>query len=195
MALGSGSPELTVLGAPGVDSTCAWVWSDQRGPRDSPEHSGRGIGARSRLAMVRGGSGSTASRVHAVPAPVWLGFWYWEHLHSVAKPHRVLARGYGAAGWVRPWRGGGGGSERREPVGVVYSGRSRPGFRVQKAQQASARYEQAKAGLVRGWAALQRVRHGEPGICAAEHRRALFRPLLRPTGTRTNGTRGRAGAY
>jgi len=52
---------------------------------------------------------------------------------------------------------------------------------VQKAQQASARYEQAKAGLVRGWAALQRVRHGEPGICAAEHRGALFRPL--PWGT------------
>jgi len=28
---------------------------------------------------------------------------------------------------------------------------------------------------------LQRVRHGEPGICAAEHRGALFRPL--PWGT------------
>ena len=52
---------------------------------------------------------------------------------------------------------------------------------MQKAQQASARYEQAKAGLVRGWAAWQRLRHDKLVICAVEHRRALFRPL--PWGT------------
>ena len=164
MVLGSGAPKLTVLSAPGVNSTYAWVWSDQRGTRDSPEHSGRGIGARSRLAMVRGGSGSTASRVHTVPAPVWLGFWYSKYLHSVAKPHRVLARGYGAAGWVRPWRGGGGASacgvmeprvchglrqlaQMKQGIGVVLTGGSgRPEMQRSGVQQGRRRWRVAANG-------------------------------------------------
>jgi len=38
VARGSGSPEFTVNGAPGVKLTRAWVWDDQRATTNSPRH-------------------------------------------------------------------------------------------------------------------------------------------------------------
>ena len=63
-----GSPDLAKLGRPGVKSIGARVREALCGMGNPPEHSVRWIRAQVGLATARGGSGSPANCVNAVPA-------------------------------------------------------------------------------------------------------------------------------
>ena len=72
-----GSPEFVEFDTPGVISTRIWVSGNQRGTRDPPGRSEGVLRDRTRLAAARGGSGSPANCVNAVPASIRFGFSCW----------------------------------------------------------------------------------------------------------------------
>ena len=74
---GGGLARDAQTGAPGVNPTRAWVGEQRRGTCSPPVHTGQGIRARVGPAAARGGSGSPANCVNAVPALIRVGFSCW----------------------------------------------------------------------------------------------------------------------
>ena len=85
---------------------CGLVQKKVHDTSKSLEDTGWPFGDRLWLAVVRGGPGSPASRGLVVPAPIWLGFWYWSN--NVARQNYLGAQiGMASNGAEPPPRYGG----------------------------------------------------------------------------------------